>query len=133
MSLYYSAGMSTGWTPKPWVQPLPEWTTDSLPGFAEAAARVERGEPLFPARVKHQKSPPHRTLASLQVEHDALVAQRDRLGATRDDQAAAMLSAKTAHREHARLDRELAKFVRLTVRIDALAYKLRLNKAGGAK
>lgn len=123
----YGMKVMAEWTPKPWLQPLPEWAPDSLPGFADAAARVERGETLFPARVKHPKSPPRRTIESLQVEHDALVAQRDRLGATRDDRAAAMLSAKTAHREHARLDRDLAKFVRLTVRIDALANKIARN------
>lgn len=115
----------TNWTPKPWLQPLPEWTPDKLPGFTEAAAKAGRGDSLFPTQAKHPKSPrPRRTLESLQDEHDALVAQRDRLGATRDDRAAAMLSAKTAHREQARLDRDLAKFVRLTVRIESLAGKI---------
>lgn len=114
--------------PRSWVRPLPEWKPTELPGYAEAKAKVERGEPLFPRRAKGPARP-RRTLESLRAEHDELVAKRARLGIVRDDPAAARLSRRDAMRQAARLDRELAKHVALTERIDTLAFKIRKGEA----
>ena len=113
-------------TPRPWATiPLPEWNPFSLlPGYAEAKAKAERGESLFPVRPKGRPWT-KRSLASLQAEHDELVALRDRLAVTTDDTAAAMLSLRDARRETSRMDRDLAKFTLLTQRIDFLAYRIR--------
>ena len=112
-------------TPKTWATiALPEWTPETLPGYADAKAKAERGEPLFPRKVVG-KAWARRSLESLQVEHDSLMVQRDRLGATRDDTAAAMLAHRDALRETSRMDRDLAKYARLTARIDFLAFRIR--------
>ena len=112
-------------TPKQWATvPLPEWNPSQLLGYAEAKAKAERGESLFPARVKAQPWA-RRSLASLQDEHDELIVKRDRLGVTGDDTAAAMLSHRDARRETSRMDRDLSRYARLTERIDFLAFRIR--------
>lgn len=113
----------TGATLKSWIMiPLPR--PEDLPGYAEARARVERGESLFPVRAKGPARQ-RRSLDSLRAEHDELVAKRDRLGVTGDDTAAARLSRADALRQNGRLDRDLARWSALTKRIDFLAFRIR--------
>jgi len=124
------------WTPKKWATiPLPEWTPETLPGYAEAMAKLERGESLFEkpapvvkaARIKRVP----RSLESLTAERDRLLIKRD--GYTRtempDDPGAlsgirkpnASKDRKTA----ARTDRQLEQYVTLSQRIAYLDGRIR--------
>jgi hypothetical protein len=112
-----------GWTPKAWMRPLPEWDPESLPGFAEARAKVERGEPLFPRRVAGP-APRRRSVEELIAERDRLAVRRAALGVVSADPAAARLSVGAAHRQADRLDRDLVKWRRLDARISALTFRI---------
>lgn len=115
----------SGWTPKPWVVPLLEWTPEKLPGYAEAKAAVERGESLFPKRVKGAPRR-RRTTAELVTERDRLVAARDRLTGINQptDTAAARLNPAGMRSHYKHTDSRLARYTALTGRIEALDYRI---------
>jgi len=113
-----------GWTPKPFMVPLPEWTPEQLPGYTEAKAKADRGESLTPpqrARVKRPRL--RRSLESLTAERDRLVAKRDALGGSGlpDDPGALSgirrMATAADIKSRARMDRELDQFVAWSQRI----------------
>jgi hypothetical protein len=122
--------MSTGWTPKAYfLEPLLEWSPQSLPGYAEAAAKVARGEALFPPRAKGTARR-RRTVAELTAERDRLVAERDRIAAVDNprDTAAGRLGRVGMRQHHKNTDSRLVRYSALTRRIDMLEYRIGANR-----
>ena len=115
-----------GWTPKWWVVPLPEWTPEIVPGYAEAKAKLERGESLTPARVKGAPRRRRRTVVELETERDQLTAQRDRLTSVDrpTDTAAARLNPSGVRAHYKHTDAQLVRYTALTGRIVQLDYRI---------
>jgi len=124
-------------TPRAWATiALPEWKPETLPGYAEAKAKVERGEPLFAPQPVSARSPrPRRTLADLTDERNRLTAKRDGLGnggLPDDPGALSGIRRKRARADSARdrkTDADLERFTAITKRIDYLDYRIRKETA----
>lgn len=123
----------TSWTPRYWATiPLPEWNPESLPGYAEAKAKAERGEPLFDKQPVKTRTPRvKRSLESLTAERDRLVQKRDQITGNKlpDDPGALSgirkPNARKDRADGARTDRELAAYVTLSQRIAHLDGRIR--------
>lgn len=115
--------------PHPWIVALPEWQPHLLPGYAEAVAKLERGESLFSKKAKSRPRP-KRTAESLAAERDRLLVRRSLLYSAPDDPG--MVSgiqrrASSASRKRdAATDAALTEHARLTTRIDYLNMRLHL-------
>ena len=120
--------------PYPWIVPLLEWTPEKLPGYAEAVAKLARGESLFPkpepVKAQHVKRVT-RSLESLTSERDRLLLKRD--GATTNeipDDPGALSgirkpNASKDRKSAARTDRMLEQYVTLSQRIAYLDGRIR--------
>ena len=97
-----------------------------LEGYAEAVAKVARGESLFPDEVRRVPVPRVlRSVESLTLEHDHLLKLRARIiPADSGDTAGARLNAAGMIRHYKHTDNQLARYARLTGRIDALKSRI---------
>ena len=120
--------------PYPWIVPLLEWTPEKLPGYAEAVAKLARGESLFdkpePVKAHHVKRVT-RSLESLTAERDRLMAKRDGGIPTEMPDDPGALSgirkpnASKDRKSAARTDRMLEQYVSLSQRIAYLDGRIR--------
>lgn len=118
--------------PRLWCsEPLLEWTPEKLPGYAEAVAKIERGESLFPKEQKPATTPRvRRSLDSLKEERERLTAQLDALSGTYmpDDPGAlsGVRRRRTSadHKRDRKTDADLQKAVKLRGRIDYLDFRI---------
>lgn len=123
----------TSWTPKYWATiPLPEWNPESLPGYAEAKAKAERGEPLFDKQPVKTRTPRiKRSLESLTDERDRLVQKRDQITGNKlpdDPGALSGIRKPNAYKDRksaAKTERDLMLHVKLSQRIAYLDGRIR--------
>lgn len=109
--------------PQAWISiPLPK--PHELPGYAEAVAKLERGESLFPKPAK-RPTPVRRPLSALVAQRDRLSAQLAQFdGSGPVDTAAARLDQAGMRRHYKHTDAQLARYTALRSRLGELEAKI---------